>query len=238
MANTPSGLRPMRLILRHPFVEQELTLVADKPAPSRTPPAVPNWNEAQLRKDITHDGGLNIYAKATEALGGKGPAFEAAAPGEGAWSDVGTGTVYLPPGLSRPQAAETAIFELTNISNRSTFEGTISQAERGLLDREGYARALASTEYLSAQNANNAFHSSGQFWGAGPGAVSNFDAFEGLNGRINPNGFNTVYDQVLGDRYKDVYRERWDAFYKSGYEQQQRMGEMRRFLNLDGAGNP
>lgn len=215
MTDAPSGLRPMRPIHRHPFVEEVLPVSGpDVPAPpKKAHPKPATWSHAQLMKDLKCDGGTGIYAKAKAANGGKDPIFQAghSVIGTGASTNEDTGVITLEPTLDRATAAQMAIFELTNLSNKAHFAKVDADVAAGKLGREQYTRANEAIEYHGIANVNKAFHSCSARWGAPKGSKSFQDFF------AKAKNFDDYYKNYLPAMHKNYYRQVWDKSYKAIY---------------------
>jgi len=217
MTDAPSGLRPMRPIHRHPFVEDILPLAGQPaaPAPPKKASHKPTtWSHAQLMKDLACDGGTGIYAKAKAANGGKYPIIQAghSVIGTGGSTNEETGVITLEPSLDRATAAQIAIFELTNLSNKAHFIQVNTDAGAGKLGREQYTRANEAIEYQGIANVNKAFHSCGRRWGAPKGTKSLYDVF------AKAKNFDDYYKNYLAPMHKNYYRTFWDKNFKAIYD--------------------
>jgi len=217
MAEPSSNLRPMRPILRQPFVEEVLPIDGqpDVPAPAKKQASKPgNWSHAQLMQDLKCDGGTGIYAKAKAANGGKGPIFKAGNSiiGTGGSTDTNAGVITIDSDQKRADAAETAIVELTNLSNKARFAKVSAEANAGKLGREQYTRANEAIEYDAVKNAVQADRSCKESWGAPPGWTGTYDGFDKLK------NFDEYYEKYLAAMHKDYYRSFWDKNLKSIYD--------------------
>ncbi len=216
MTDSSSGLRPMRPILRHPFVEETLPVEGpDVPAPpKKAAPKPANWSVDQLKKDLAAcDGGTGIYAKAKAANGGKDPVFKvgASAIGSGGSTDTTTGVITMDPNQDRATAAETAIVELTNLSNKARFAKVDADVTAGNLSREHYTRANEAIEYDAVKNAIQADNACKKQWGAPPGWAGSYDALAKVK------SFEEYYQKYLAADHKNYYRQAWDKNYKAVY---------------------
>lgn len=217
MSDAPSNLRPMRPILRQPFVETVLPVDGqpDVPAPATKPALKPkNWTRAQLLQDIKCDGGTGIYAKAKAANGGKDPIFKSghSSIGSGGSTDEDKGVITLDPNQDRAYAAQVAIFELTNLSNKARFDKLNADTAAGNHGREQYTKAAEAIEYGGIANANKAFHACGAAWGVAKGTRSRFAAYDGAK------DFEDFYKNYQKSVHKDFYRHAWDKSYKHLYD--------------------
>lgn len=168
-------------------------------------------------KDLKCDGGTGIYAKAKAANGGKDPVIQSGRSviGSGGSTDTSTGIITLDPNQDRASAAQVAIFELTNLSNKAKFAHTYAAAAAGKLGREPYARAIESNEYEGIANATKAFASCGTTWGAAKGAKGFYDAYAKAK---NFDDYYKNYLSVLAPEHTNLYRGNWDKFYKKVYD--------------------
>jgi len=159
------------------------------------------------------DGGTGIYAKAKAANGGKDPIFKVghSAIGSGGSTDTTTGIITLDPDQSRARAAQIAIFELTNLSNKAKFAKVDTKVAAGKLSREQYIRAEEAIEYQGIANENRAFHSCGVTWGSPKGVSGVADFF------ARAKNFNDYYKNYLGLDHKEFYGKFWDKNYKAIY---------------------
>lgn len=207
----------MRPILRHPFVEDILPVDGGAAIPA--PPAkaahkAANWSPAQLMKDLAGcDGGTGIYAKAKAANSGKDPIIRSghSVIGSGGSTNEDTGVITLDPNQSRAQAAQIAIFELTNLSNKARFAKVDANVAAGKIGREQYTRANEAIEYQGIANASQAFHACGNRWGAPKGVAGFYDFF------AQAKNFDDYYKNYLNLDHKEFYRRFWDKNYKALY---------------------
>jgi len=216
MADAPSNLRPMRPILRHPFVEEVLPIDGqpDVPAPEKKQaPKSGNWSHDQLLQDLKCDGGTGIYAKAKAANGGKDPIFKSghSVIGTGGSTDTTTGVITLDPNQSRAYAAQVAIFELTNLSNKARFAKVDADTAAGNHNREQYIRANEAIEYEGIANTNKAFRACGAAWGAPMGTPSIFQPYAPVK------NFEDYYKNYLPPMHKHYYGSTWDKAFKAAY---------------------
>lgn len=214
-----SGLRPMRPIHRHPFVEDILPVEGppDVPSPPKKAAHKPaHWSVGQLMQDLKCDGGTGIYAKAKAANGGKDPIFKVghSVIGSGGSTDTTAGVITLDPNQDRATAAQIATFELTNLSNKAGFAKVNADVAAGKLGREQFARANEALEYQGIANATKAFASCGTTWGAAHGTKGFYDAFAKSK---NFDDYYKNYLAVLDPKHIDYYRGIWDKSYKSIY---------------------
>ncbi len=217
MAEPSSNLRPMRPIQRHPFVEDVLPVDGqpDVPAPQKKQaPKSGNWSHAQLLKDIQCDGRTGIYAKAKAANGGKDPIFKSghSVIGSGGSTDEDAGVITLDPNQSRASAAQVAIFELTNLSNKARFAKVAADTAAGNHGHEQYTKANEAIEYQGIANANKAFRACGSHWGAPKGTKGRFEFY----GKAK--NFEDFYKKYLPAMHKNYYHSSWDKDYKHIYD--------------------
>lgn len=216
MADTPSGLRPMRPIQRHPFVEEVLPVAGLPGAPAPPKKGTPKpatWSHAQLMQDLKCDGGTGIYAKAKAANGGKNPTIQSghSVIGTGGSTNDATGVITLDPNQDRATAAQVALFELTNLSNKARFAQVSADAAAGKLNREQYTRANEALEYQGIANANQAFQSCGSTWGVSKGTQGRYDFY------ARAKNFEEYYKKYLPAMHKNYYRQAWDNSFKALY---------------------
>jgi len=208
-----SGLRPLRPILRYPLDEDTLDVldVADKPKPY--------WNEEQLLDDVLNcPEGKDALERAAAALGGGTlPIIIPQVPQNGgsAESDAETGLISINPRLDRVRAAQSAIFELNNISYRDRFRDINARSARGEISREEYPRAISSVEFSGVSVVDRAFKSCGSSWGASPGQKGSYDTLS------HAKDADDLYDHYLAESNKEDYRKMWDEHFKAAYEEAQ-----------------
>jgi hypothetical protein len=206
----------MRPIQRRPFVEETLPVEGrpDVPAPPKAAHQSAKWTVAQLMKDLAScDGGTGVLAKAKAANGGKAPVFKVGASviGTGGSTDTDAGVITMDPNQDRATAAETAIVELTNLSNKARFAQVDADVAAGKLGREQYTRANEAIEYDAVRNAIKADNACKKQWGAPPGWAGSYDALAKVK------SFDEYYRKYLSASHKNYYRQAWDKNYKAIY---------------------
>lgn len=204
----------MRPILRHPFVEEVLPVDPPQTGNKRPAQGLTPVDLEQLRKDLAAcDGGTGIYAKAKAANGGKDPVFLSgdSVMKTGGNTFLATGEIILDPGQSRPDAVGTAIFELTNLSNKARFSQVTTDAAAGKLSREEYTRANEAIEYEAGINELIAARACARQWGAPPGWKS------GLDYLTKAKDFEDFYEHYLHASHKAYYQGGWDKSYATAF---------------------
>ena len=187
---------------------------ATTPCVDKTPDAPKPCPAETIRKNIaTCDGGIGIWDKAKAGVG-KEPAVRVAgaAGGFGGHADTAKGEIVIAPNPDCCGATQTAIHELTNLSNAPTFTQIHKDATAGNLDREGYTRANEKTEWEGVSNAVKAFDACKDKWGCGAGAKARHDWIRSAK------DFDDYYDNYLAKSHKDYFRNAWDRNFKAAYD--------------------
>lgn len=159
------------------------------------------------------DGGTGIVASATASLG-KAPVIkmQTASTGFAAQADLEGGAAVITPTTDCCAATESAVHEMTNLSNKARFAAIGTDVAAGKLSRTDYTKAMEKIEYDGVHNGLKAFGACKAKWGCAAGAVSSFDGFRGAK------DFDDYYNNYLATSHKEYYGKFWDTNFKAAYD--------------------